>query len=109
LGIITRIRQFGYMNLYGGMMVFNNMEVILLKRIVSSYRWVDVTWRMVFNNMRVILLKRISHFESTVHIGRCFLKGIVASYRLVDLKWQMVFNNMRVILLKRMCHLKVPS
>jgi len=28
---------------------------------------------MVFNNTRVILLKRISHFESTVHIGRWFL------------------------------------
>jgi len=51
------------------MMVFNNIEVILLKMIVSSYTFVDVKWRMVFNKMRVILLKRMSHFESTVHIG----------------------------------------
>jgi len=50
-------------------MVFNNIEVILLKMIVSSYTFVDVKWRMVFNKMRVILLKRMSHFESTVHIG----------------------------------------
>jgi len=90
--LLKRIRQFGYLNVYGGMMVYNNMRLILLKRIVPSYRLVDVKMRIDFNNILVILLK-----------------SMVRSYRLVDLKWRMDFNNMRVILLKRMCHLKLSN
>jgi len=38
------------------------MRVILLKKIVASYRLVDLKWQMVFKNMRVIL-KRICHLK----------------------------------------------
>jgi len=39
------------------------MRAMLLKRIVASDRLVDLKWQMVFNNMRVILLKRMCHLK----------------------------------------------
>jgi len=52
--LLKRIREFGYRDLYVGMMVFNNIGVIL-KRIGHFER----RWRMLFNIQMTVLRWRM--------------------------------------------------